>query len=180
VNDLTAIGARPIRQPDARSLVEAVRITLTIFALATPFFGYMALSAAHVQEEYRLSRLVEHHRQLVKENERLLLGRDALLSPQAVSKAAREKLGMVEEDAQEWTVGVPPEKDRAGEPGSRGAGDKDKDKDKNKVQATDAQGASHTKVAAPAKPPSTEKATDSNDKPKPAKAKPHGGKVKKR
>ena len=29
---------------------------------------------------------------------------------------------MVEEDAQEWTVGVAPEKERAGEPGSRGAG----------------------------------------------------------
>jgi hypothetical protein len=172
VNDLTAIGARPIRQPDARSLVEAVRITLTIFALATPFFGYMALSAAHVQEEYRLSRLVEHHRQLVKENERLLLGRDALLSPQAVSKAAREKLGMVEEDAQEWTVGVPPEKERAGEPGSRGAGDKNKEK----VQEPAGQPAPHasSKAAAPVK------TAESNAKPKPSKAKPHGGKVKKR
>jgi hypothetical protein len=178
VNDLTAIGARPIRQPDARSLAEAVRITLTIFALATPFFGYMALSAAHVQEEYRLSRLVEHHRQLVKENERLLLGRDALLSPRAVSKAAREKLGMVEEDAQEWIVGVPPEKERASEPASQRASDKDKDK--NKVQTPDAAAASHAKVSTPAKAPSTEKAADSNAKPKPAKAKPHGGKVKKR
>ena len=68
-----AIGANPIRQPDERSLAEAVRITLAIFALATPFFLYMGLSAAHVQEEYRLSRLVERRRQLVKEHERLLL-----------------------------------------------------------------------------------------------------------
>jgi hypothetical protein len=172
VNDLTAIGARPIRQPDARSLAEAVRITLTIFALATPFFGYMALSAAHVQEEYRLSRLVEHHRQLVKENERLLLGRDALLSPQVVSKAAREKLGMVEEDAQEWTVGVPPEKEGAKEPTSQRANDKNKEK----VQEPDGQPSAHAnaKASAPAK------SADSNAKPKPAKAKPHGGKVKKR
>jgi hypothetical protein len=165
VNDLTAIGARPIRQPDSRSLAEALRITLIIFALATPFFGYMALSAAHVQEEYRLSRLVEHRRQLVKENERLLLGRDALLSPMAVSKAAREKLGMVEEDAQEWTVGVPPEKDRAGDVGSLGAGEKAKDR----TEINPGSGATAT-VAAKA----------AGDKPKAPKAKHHPGKVKKR
>lgn len=176
MSDLTAIGARPIRQPDARSLVEAVRITIIIFALATPFFGYMALSAAHVQEEYRLSRLVEHHRQLVKENERLLLSRDSLLSPLAVSKAAREKLGMVEEDAQEWTVGVPPEKDGAKEPSSQRASDKDKEK----IEGPAAAGATHAKATTPAKAASPEKAGDSGAKHKNAKAKPHGGKVKKR
>ncbi len=179
MSDLTAIGARPIRQPDSRSLAEAVRITLIIFALATPFFGYMALSAANVQEEYRLSKLVEHHRQLVKENERLLLGRDALLSPEAVSKTAREKLGMVEEDAQEWTVGVPPEKDGAGEPGSRGAGDKKKDK----TAANPAPAAASAKAATTSKAPSAEKVPSdkaSNVKPKAPKAKHHGGKVKKR
>ena len=114
MSDLT-IGAKPIRQPDEQSFAAAVRITLAIFVLATPFFLYMGLSAAHVQEEYRLSRLVEGRRQLMKEHERLLLTRDALLSPGTVNAIAREKLGMVEEDAQEWTVGVAPEQGRAGE-----------------------------------------------------------------
>jgi hypothetical protein len=123
LSDLT-IGAKPIRQPDEQSFAAAVRITLAIFVLATPFFFYMGLSAAHVQEEYRLSRLVEGRRQLMKEHERLLLTRDALLSPGTVNAIAREKLGMVEEDAQEWTLGVAPELGRAGEPGSRGAGEK--------------------------------------------------------
>jgi cell division protein FtsL len=123
LSDLT-IGAKPIRQPDEQSFAAAVRITLAIFVLATPFFVYMGLSAAHVQEEYRLSRLVEGRRQLMKEHERLLLTRDALLSPGTVNAIAREKLGMVEEDAQEWTVGVAPEQGRAGAPGRRGAGEK--------------------------------------------------------
>ena len=123
MSDLT-IGAKPIRQPDEQSFAAAVRITTAIFVLATPFFLYMGLSAAHVQEEYRLSRLVEGRRQLMKEHERLLLTRDALLSPGTVNAIAREKLGMVEEDAQEWTVGVAPEQGRAGEPGSRGPGEK--------------------------------------------------------
>ncbi len=114
MSDLT-IGAKPIRQPDEQSFAAAVRITLAIFVIATPFFLYMGLSAAHVQEEYRLSRLVEGRRQLMKEHERLLLTRDALLSPGTVNAIAREKLGMVEEDAQEWTVGVAPEQGRAGE-----------------------------------------------------------------
>ncbi len=104
------IGAKPIRQPDERGLAEALRITATIFALATPFFVYMGLSASLVQEEYRLSRLVESRHQLSKEHERLVLSRDALVSPGTVNAIALEKLGMVEEDAQEWTVGVEPEK----------------------------------------------------------------------
>jgi cell division protein FtsL len=123
LSDLT-IGAKPIRQPDEKSFAAAVRITLAIFVLATPFFLYMGLAAANMQEEYRLSRLVEGRRQMMKENERLLLTRDALRSPGTVNAIAREKLGMVEEDAQEWTVGVAPEQGRAGEPGSRGAGEK--------------------------------------------------------
>jgi hypothetical protein len=109
------IGAKPIRQPDERSLMEALRITCLVFAIATPFFLYMGISAGHVTEEYRLSRLVESRRLAQRENERLLLTRDALLSPMTVSLVAREKLGMVEEDAQEWSVGAAPEKDRAGE-----------------------------------------------------------------
>ena len=117
-----AIGTNPIRQPDERSLIEAVRITCLIFALATPFFLYMGVSAGQVKEEYRLSKLVEERRQLAREHERLTLTRDALLSPFAVNTVAREKLGMVGEDAREWTVGVAPEKERAGEPGSQGAG----------------------------------------------------------
>ena len=120
MNDLTAIGARPIRQPDSRSFVEAVRITFFIFSLATPFFAYMGLSAAQVKEEYRLSKLVEQRRQLTKEHERLLLTRDALLSPGVVSTTAREKLGMVEEDSAEWIVGVPPDKGGAGGQAGRG------------------------------------------------------------
>ncbi len=109
-----AIGTKPIRQPDERSMAEALRITLLIFTLATPFFLYMGLSAGQVKEEYRLSKLVEHRRILLKEHERLLLTRDALLSPSAVDTAARQKLGMVEEDPQEWTVGTPPEQSKQG------------------------------------------------------------------
>jgi hypothetical protein len=123
------IGAKPIRQPDESGLVEALRITLMIFGLATPFFLYMGLSASHVQEEYRLSRLVENRLQLSKEHERLVLTRDALLSPEAVNTIARDKLGMVEEDAQEWTVGVAPDK-KDGGMGRGGDGEK-KDPSKN-------------------------------------------------
>ncbi len=115
MKDIT-IGTKPIRQPDERSMAEALRITLLIFTLATPFFLYMGLSAGQVKEEYRLSKLVEHRRILLKEHERLLLTRDALLSPSVVDTTAREKLGMVEEDPQEWTVGTPPE------PGKQGGG----------------------------------------------------------
>lgn len=117
------IGAKPIRQPDERGLAEALRITLVIFGLATPFFVYMGFSASLVQEEYRLSRLVESRHQLSKEHERLVLTRDALLSPGTVNAIARDKLGMVEEDAQEWTVGVEPEK-KDGEMGRGGDGGK--------------------------------------------------------
>lgn len=117
------IGAKPIRQPDERGLAEALRITAVIFGLATPFFLYMGLAASHVQEEYRLSRLVENRHQLSKEHERLVLTRDALLSPGAVNTIARDKLGMVEEDAQEWTVGVAPEK-KDGGMGRGGDGEK--------------------------------------------------------
>ena len=124
------IGAKPIRQPDDRSLVEALRITCLVFAIATPFFLYMGLSAGHVKEEYRLAKLVESRRLAQRENERLLLTRDALLSPLTVSAVAREKLGMVEEDAQEWNVGAAPEKDRAGVRESGGAGAKPENKAK--------------------------------------------------
>lgn len=156
------IGAKPIRQPDERGLVEALRITVVIFGLATPFFLYMGLSASHVQEEYRLSRLVESRHQLSKEHERLLLTRDALLSPGAVNAIAREKLGMVEEDAQEWTVGVAPEKERAGEPASRGAGDA-KEKTGAKVGEKP-----EVAVKASAKAPASGRVTDAVARPKTA------------
>ncbi len=125
------IGAKPIRQPDERSLVEALRITCLVFAIATPFFLYMGLSAGHVKEEYRLAKLVESRRLAQRENERLLLTRDALLSPLTVSAVAREKLGMVEEDAQEWNVGAAPEKEKTGERESGRAGAKKEKKEKN-------------------------------------------------
>lgn len=128
MSDLT-IGAKPIRQPDEQSFAAALRITLAIFILATPFFLYMGLSAAQVQEEYRLSRLVEGRRQLTKEHERLLLTRDALLSPGAVNAIARDKLGMVEENAQEWTVGVAPEKKDGGVGRAGDGGKKEKSND---------------------------------------------------
>jgi cell division protein FtsL len=93
-----------------------IRITGLIFGVAAPFIAYMWISAAQLQGEYRLSRLVEERRQLAKEHERLSLSRDALISPEIIDKTAREKLGMVDEDPAELVLGVPPPppKDKAG------------------------------------------------------------------
>jgi cell division protein FtsL len=126
------LGNRPIRQPDHRSSAEVIRITGLIFGVAAPFIAYMWISAAQLKGEYRLSRLVEERRQLTKEHERLSLSKDALMSPEVIDKAAREKLGMVDEDPAELLLGVPPPTDRdtsgskesvpsSGAPGSRSA-----------------------------------------------------------
>lgn len=147
-----AIGTKPIRQPDERSMAEALRITLLIFTLATPFFLYMGLSAGQVKEEYRLSKLVEHRRILLKEHERLLLTRDALLSPSAVDTTAREKLGMVEEDPQEWTVGIPPEQSKQGGGTNAGAPAKKDRKDTNTSPAPAPHSAARASRLAPAVP----------------------------
>ncbi len=103
------IGNRPIRQPDRRSSAEVIRIAGLIFGVATPFITYMWISASQLKGEYHLSRLVEERRLLIREHERLALVRDALLSPDQVDKAAREKLGMVDEEPGELTLGVPPQ-----------------------------------------------------------------------
>lgn len=172
------IGAKPIRQPDERGFAEALRITLVIFGLATPFFLYMGLSASLVQEEYRLSRLVESRHQLSKEHERLVLSRDALLSPGTVNAIAREKLGMVEEDAQEWTVGVAPEK-KDGGMGRAGDGEKkDPPKTSERVSAGAKQDekkvlpgkgvTTQVAVKASAKAPASGRVTDAVAKPKTA------------
>ena len=116
------LGNRPIRQPDHRSSAEVIRITGLIFGVAAPFIAYMWISAAQLQGEYRLSRLVDERRQLAKEHERLSLSKDALLSPEVIDKTAREKLGMVDEDPAELLLGVPPpvakDKDGSTEPTS--------------------------------------------------------------
>jgi len=103
------IGNRPIRLPDRRSSAEVMRITGLIFGVAAPFIAYMWVSASQLKGEYHLSRLVEERRQLSRDHERLSLVRDALLSPDGVDRAARGKLGMVDEDPGELTLGVPPQ-----------------------------------------------------------------------
>jgi cell division protein FtsL len=100
---------KPVRQPDKRGFSEALRLLALTFGVAAPFVIYVSISARMIQEEYRLSKLVEQRRHLVREKERLTLERAALLSPETVERVAREKLGMVDEDPQEMTVGVVPE-----------------------------------------------------------------------
>ena len=106
----SAIQNRPIRQPDKRGFSEALKLMALTFGVAAPFIIYVSISARMIQEEYHLSKLVEQRRLLVRERERLTLQRAALLSPETVERVAREKLGMVDEEPQEMTVGVAPEK----------------------------------------------------------------------
>lgn len=113
-----AIHNRPIRQPDARGFSEALRLTGLTFIVAAPFILYVGLSANMIKEEYRLSKLVADRSQLVRDRERLTLQRAALLSPEIVVRTAREKLDMVDEDPQEMTVGVVPDR----KPEDAGAG----------------------------------------------------------
>jgi len=103
------IQNRPVRQPDKRGFSEALKLLALTFAVAAPFILYVSISARMIQEEYRLSKLVEERRLLGREKDRLILQRAALLSPESVERTAREKLGMVDEDPQEMTVGVVPE-----------------------------------------------------------------------
>lgn len=105
-----AIHNRPIRQPDERGFSEALRLTGLTFLVAAPFVLYVGLSANMIKEEYRLSKLVVDRSQLVRDRERLTLQRAALSSPEIVIRTAREKLEMVDEDPQEMTVGIVPEK----------------------------------------------------------------------
>lgn len=102
------LGNRPVRQPDHRSAAEVIRITGLIFGLAAPFIAYMWISASQLEGEYRLSKLIEQKTQLGKERDRLLLTKQALLSPAVADKVAREKLGMVGEEGGEMTLGAPP------------------------------------------------------------------------
>jgi cell division protein FtsB len=111
------IHNHPIRQPDERGFSEALRLTGLTFLVAAPFVLYVGLSANMIKEEYRLSKLVAQRSQLVRDRERLTLQLAALKSPEAVLRTARVKLGMVDEDPQELTVGVIPEKKTA-EPGN--------------------------------------------------------------
>jgi cell division protein FtsL len=106
----SVIQNRPIRQPDKRGFSEALKLLALTFGVAAPFIIYVSISARMIQEEYHLSKLVEQRRLLVRERERLTLQRAALLSPEVIERVAREKLGMVDEDPQEMTVGVVPEK----------------------------------------------------------------------
>ena len=102
------LGNRPVRQPDHRSVAEVIRITGLIFGFAAPFIAYMWISASQLEGEYRLSSLIEQRTELGKERDRLLLTKEALLSPAVADRTAREKLGMVEEDGAEMTLGAPP------------------------------------------------------------------------
>lgn len=107
------IRNKPIRQPDRRGLEEALKIFVFALGLAAPFLLYVHLSSRQLAGEYRLSKLIEVRRQLLKERDRLLLQRAAMLSPARVNQVARESLAMVDEGPGEMTVGVPPPKDDA-------------------------------------------------------------------
>jgi cell division protein FtsL len=96
-----AIGSRPVRVPEVRSLSEAVRLVVYVFLLSMPFLVYVALSARQVSLEYKLSSLVSKRQDLSREHERLALKRAALLSPSQVDRVATSLLGMVPEDPQE-------------------------------------------------------------------------------
>jgi hypothetical protein len=102
------LGNRPVRQPDRRSAAEVIRITGLIFGFAAPFIAYMWVSASQLEGEYHLSKLIEQRTMLGKERDRLLLTREALLSPAVADRVAREKLGMVEEDRAEMSLADPP------------------------------------------------------------------------
>lgn len=108
------IRNEPIRLPDRRGTADLFRIFALAAAALAPAALYVHLASRHIEAEYRLSRLVEERTALSRERDRLTLVKASLLAPAEVRRVAREKLGMVEEDPQEWMVGVepppPPEK----------------------------------------------------------------------
>ncbi len=108
------IRNEPIRLPDRRGTADLFRIFALAAAAFAPVALYVHLASRHIEAEYRLSRLVEERTLLSRERDRLALVKASLLAPQEVRRVAREKLGMVEEDPQEWTVGVPPPEPEAG------------------------------------------------------------------
>lgn len=107
------IRNEPIRLPDRRGTADLLRIFALAAAALAPAALYVHLVSRHIEAEYRLSRLVEERTRLSRERDRLALVKASLLSPQEVRRVAREKLGMVEEAPQEWTVGIPPQEPSA-------------------------------------------------------------------
>lgn len=99
---------RPIRQPDQRGFQEAMKLLVFVLGLAAPFILYVHLSSVQIEEDYRLSRLVEQRKQLQRENEKLRLIRSSLLSPAHVVKIAKKDLGMVEDPPGRLSVDAPP------------------------------------------------------------------------
>ncbi len=103
-----ALRNRPIRQPDQRGFAEAMKLLLFVLGLAAPFILYVHLSSVQIEDDYRLSRLVEQRKQLQRENEKLRLIRSSLLSPDHVVKVAKEDLGMIEDPPGRLSVNEPP------------------------------------------------------------------------
>lgn len=108
------IRNEPIRLPDHRGTADLFRTFVLAAAAFAPVALYVHLTSRHIESEYHLSRLVEERTLLSRERDRLALVKASLLAPQEVRRVAREKLGMVEEDPLEWTVGLPPPEPAAG------------------------------------------------------------------
>ncbi|MGC8763375.1 MAG: hypothetical protein ACP5VN_07060 [Acidobacteriota bacterium] len=120
------IRNEPIRLPDRRGTADLLRIFALAAAALAPAALYVHLASRHIEAEYRLSRLVEERTLLTRERDRLALVKASLLAPQEVRRVAREALGMVEEDPQEWTVGVEPPPPPAQEARDKGTPSKPK------------------------------------------------------
>ncbi len=107
---------RPIRQPDQRGFAEAMKLLVFVLGLAAPFILYVHLSSVQIEDDYRLSRLVEQRKQLQRENEKLRLIRSSLLSPAHVVQVAKKDLGMIEDPPGRLSVDAPPPREEgAGE-----------------------------------------------------------------